>query len=57
MCVCWCVQSLVSLEQGGSISLGTLETQLELLLENTVASSPPGNTHPHSRTHRAAIEE
>ncbi|XP_046871698.1 ectopic P granules protein 5 homolog [Hypomesus transpacificus] len=41
VCVCWCVQSLVSLEQGGSISLGTLETQLELLLENTVSFSPP----------------
>lgn len=40
-CVCWCVQSLVSLEQGGSVSLGSLETQLETLLESIVAFNPP----------------
>ncbi|XP_074526057.1 ectopic P granules protein 5 homolog isoform X2 [Halichoeres trimaculatus] len=39
--VCWCVQSLVTLEQGGSISLSSLEAQLELLLENIVTFNPP----------------
>lgn len=41
VCVCWCVQSLVSLEQSGSISLNNLETQLEALLESIVAFNPP----------------
>lgn len=40
--VCWCVQSLVTLEQGGSISLNSLEAQLEALLESIVTFSPPG---------------
>ncbi|XP_071755771.1 ectopic P granules protein 5 homolog isoform X1 [Centroberyx gerrardi] len=40
-CVCWCVQSLVTLEQGGSISLSSLETQLETLLESIVTFNPP----------------
>ncbi|XP_029915436.1 ectopic P granules protein 5 homolog isoform X2 [Myripristis murdjan] len=40
-CVCWCVQSLVTLEQGGSISLSSLETQLEVLLESIVTFNPP----------------
>ncbi|KAG7244002.1 hypothetical protein INR49_006163 [Caranx melampygus] len=39
--VCWCVQSLVTLEQGGSISLNSLEAQLETLLESIVTFSPP----------------
>ncbi|XP_034547640.1 ectopic P granules protein 5 homolog isoform X2 [Notolabrus celidotus] len=39
--VCWCVQSLVTLEQGGSISLSNLEAQLEMLLENIVTFNPP----------------
>uniref|UniRef100_A0A665WYL0 Ectopic P-granules autophagy protein 5 homolog (C. elegans) n=1 Tax=Echeneis naucrates TaxID=173247 RepID=A0A665WYL0_ECHNA len=39
--VCWCVQSLVTLEQGGSISLNSLESQLETLLESIVTFSPP----------------
>ncbi|XP_058491865.1 ectopic P granules protein 5 homolog [Solea solea] len=39
--VCWCVQSLVNLEQGGSISLGSLEAQLETLLESIVTFNPP----------------
>lgn len=39
--VCWCVQSLVTLEQGGSISLSTLETQLETLLESIITFNPP----------------
>ncbi|XP_056231949.1 ectopic P granules protein 5 homolog [Seriola aureovittata] len=39
--VCWCVQSLVTLEQGGSISLNGLEAQLETLLESIVTFSPP----------------
>lgn len=38
--VCWCVQSLVTLEQGGGISLGGLESQLELLLEGVVTFNP-----------------
>ncbi|KAM4617086.1 ectopic P granules protein 5 homolog [Polymixia lowei] len=41
VCVCWCVQSLVTLEQGGGISLGSLEVQLETLLESIVAFNPP----------------
>lgn len=40
--VCWCVQSLVTLEQGGGISLSSLESQLETLLENIVTFNPPG---------------
>ncbi|XP_068461257.1 ectopic P granules protein 5 homolog [Clinocottus analis] len=39
--VCWCVQSLVTLEQGGSISLSSLEAQLESLLESVVTFNPP----------------
>uniref|UniRef100_A0A3P8W6G9 Ectopic P-granules autophagy protein 5 homolog (C. elegans) n=1 Tax=Cynoglossus semilaevis TaxID=244447 RepID=A0A3P8W6G9_CYNSE len=39
--VCWCVQSLVTLEQGGGISLSSLESQLETLLENIVTFNPP----------------
>ncbi|XP_034728378.1 ectopic P granules protein 5 homolog [Etheostoma cragini] len=39
--VCWCVQSLVTLEQGGSISLSSLEAQLESLLESIVTFNPP----------------
>ncbi|XP_041793587.1 ectopic P granules protein 5 homolog [Chelmon rostratus] len=39
--VCWCVQSLVTLEQGGSISLSSLEAQLETLLEGIVTFNPP----------------
>ncbi|KAM7416416.1 hypothetical protein PAMA_018465 [Pampus argenteus] len=41
--VCWCVGSLVTLEQGGSISLSTLETQLETLLEGIITFNPPDN--------------
>lgn len=37
----WCVQSLVTLEQGGSITLSNLETQLDTLLEGTVTFNPP----------------
>ena len=40
--MCWCVQSLVTLEQGGSISLNSLETQLETVLEGVVTFNPPG---------------
>lgn len=40
--MCWCVQSLVTLEQGGSISLSSLETQLETVLEGVVTFNPPG---------------
>lgn len=43
--VCWCVQSLVTLEQGGSISLSSLESQLETLLEGIVTFNPPGELH------------
>ncbi|CAG07847.1 unnamed protein product [Tetraodon nigroviridis] len=39
--VCWCVQALVTLEQGGSISLSALEAQLEALLEGVVTFNPP----------------
>ncbi|XP_076006821.1 ectopic P granules protein 5 homolog isoform X2 [Genypterus blacodes] len=39
--VSWCVQSLVNLEQGGGISLSSLETQLETLLEGIVTFNPP----------------
>ncbi|XP_068166676.1 ectopic P granules protein 5 homolog isoform X2 [Antennarius striatus] len=39
--VSWCVQSLVTLEQGGSISLSSLEAQLETLLEGVVTFNPP----------------
>uniref|UniRef100_A0A8D3CF10 Ectopic P-granules autophagy protein 5 homolog (C. elegans) n=1 Tax=Scophthalmus maximus TaxID=52904 RepID=A0A8D3CF10_SCOMX len=39
--VCWCVQSVVTLEQGGSISLSNLEAQLETLLESVVTFNPP----------------
>lgn len=38
----WCVQSLVTLEQGGGITLGVLEAQLEALLEGVVTFNPPG---------------
>nr|XP_020450035.1 ectopic P granules protein 5 homolog [Monopterus albus] len=41
MYICWYVQSLVTLEQGGSISLSSLEAQLETLLESVVTFSPP----------------
>lgn len=44
--VCWCVQSLVTLEQGGGISLGGLESQLELLLEGVVTFNPLGELQP-----------
>ncbi|XP_029018537.1 ectopic P granules protein 5 homolog [Betta splendens] len=39
--VCWCVQSLVTLEQGGSINLRDLSDQLESLLESVVTFNPP----------------
>uniref|UniRef100_A0A4W6GB48 Ectopic P-granules autophagy protein 5 homolog (C. elegans) n=1 Tax=Lates calcarifer TaxID=8187 RepID=A0A4W6GB48_LATCA len=39
--VCWCVQSFVTLEQGGGISLSGLEAQLETLLESIVTFNPP----------------
>uniref|UniRef100_A0A671VZ58 Ectopic P-granules autophagy protein 5 homolog (C. elegans) n=1 Tax=Sparus aurata TaxID=8175 RepID=A0A671VZ58_SPAAU len=45
--VCWCVQSLVTLEQGGSISLSSLETQLETVLEGVVTFNPPGLEQRH----------
>lgn len=48
--VCWCVQSLVTLEQGGSINLNSLEAQLETLLESIVTFSPPGETSSPSVT-------
>ncbi|XP_040011126.1 ectopic P granules protein 5 homolog [Xiphias gladius] len=38
--VCWCVQSLVTVEQGGSISLSSLEAQLDTLLESIVTFNP-----------------
>uniref|UniRef100_A0A8C4I1C1 Ectopic P-granules autophagy protein 5 homolog (C. elegans) n=1 Tax=Dicentrarchus labrax TaxID=13489 RepID=A0A8C4I1C1_DICLA len=41
MYVCWCVQSLVTLEQGGSINLSSLEAQMESLLESVVMFNPP----------------
>ncbi|XP_030226666.1 ectopic P granules protein 5 homolog [Gadus morhua] len=42
VCVSWCVQSLVTLEQGGgSISLAGLKAQLESLLESVIAFNPP----------------
>lgn len=44
--VCWCVRTLVTLEQGGNISLINLETQLEALLEGVVTFNPPGGP-PH----------
>lgn len=37
----WCVQSLVTLDQGGSISLSRLEAQLETLLESVVTFNAP----------------
>lgn len=42
MYVSWCVQSLVTLEQSGGISLSSLESQLELLLEGVVTFNPAG---------------
>lgn len=42
--VCWCVQSLVTLEQGGSISLSNLQAQLESLLESVITFNPPGKS-------------
>ncbi|CAB1426368.1 unnamed protein product [Pleuronectes platessa] len=39
--VCWCVQTLTTLEQGGSIPLISLEAQLETLLEGIVTFNPP----------------
>ena len=50
--VCWCVQSLVTLEQGGSINLTSLEAQLETLLESVVTFNPPGksSSRPSSST-------
>uniref|UniRef100_A0A1A8FDK4 Ectopic P-granules autophagy protein 5 homolog n=3 Tax=Nothobranchius TaxID=28779 RepID=A0A1A8FDK4_9TELE len=39
--VCWCVQSLVTLEQRGGINLSSLEAQLETLLESVVTFNPP----------------
>ncbi|CAB1319873.1 unnamed protein product [Coregonus sp. 'balchen'] len=41
VCVHWCVQCLVSLEQSGSISLANLETQLETLLDSIITFNPP----------------
>ncbi|KAK0149453.1 Ectopic P granules protein 5 [Merluccius polli] len=41
VCVGWCIQSLVSLEQGGGISLAGLKVQLENLLESVIAFNPP----------------
>lgn len=41
--MCWSVQSLVTLEQGGNISLISLEAQLETLLEAVVTFNPPGD--------------
>uniref|UniRef100_A0A8C7EZR3 Ectopic P-granules autophagy protein 5 homolog (C. elegans) n=1 Tax=Oncorhynchus kisutch TaxID=8019 RepID=A0A8C7EZR3_ONCKI len=41
VCMRWCVQCLVSLEQSGSISLANLETQLEALLESIITFNPP----------------
>ncbi|CAN9513284.1 unnamed protein product [Ophioblennius macclurei] len=38
--VCWSVQSLVTLEQGGGITLNALEAQLETLLESIVTFNP-----------------
>ncbi|PWA19596.1 hypothetical protein CCH79_00006951, partial [Gambusia affinis] len=40
--VSWSVKSLVTLEQGGGINLGSLEAQLETLLESVVTFNPPG---------------
>ncbi|KAM9393292.1 ectopic P granules protein 5 homolog [Pholidichthys leucotaenia] len=37
----WSVQSLVTLEQGGGITLNTLEAQLETLLESVIMFNPP----------------
>lgn len=37
----WCVQSLITLEQGGSISLNSLETQLDILLGGIITFNPP----------------
>uniref|UniRef100_A0A8C4I216 Ectopic P-granules autophagy protein 5 homolog (C. elegans) n=1 Tax=Dicentrarchus labrax TaxID=13489 RepID=A0A8C4I216_DICLA len=48
--VCWCVQSLVTLEQGGSINLSSLEAQMESLLESVVMFNPPGES---SQSHMA----
>ncbi|XP_067375939.1 ectopic P granules protein 5 homolog isoform X2 [Channa argus] len=47
--VCWCAQSLVTLEQGGTISLSSLEAELETLLDSIVTFSPPetGLEHRH----------
>ncbi|XP_014847751.1 PREDICTED: ectopic P granules protein 5 homolog [Poecilia mexicana] len=39
--VSWSVKSLVTLEQGGGISLSSLEAQLETLLESVVTFNPP----------------
>ncbi|XP_054630458.1 ectopic P granules protein 5 homolog [Dunckerocampus dactyliophorus] len=39
--VSWCVQFLATLEQAGSISVNTLETQLEMLLESIITFIPP----------------
>ncbi|XP_055017592.1 ectopic P granules protein 5 homolog isoform X2 [Boleophthalmus pectinirostris] len=43
----WCVQSLVTLEQGGSITLSSLEIQLDTLLEGIVTFNPPGLEQRH----------
>lgn len=40
--MCWCVRTLVTLEQEGNISLVNLEAQLETLLEAVVTFNPPG---------------
>lgn len=45
MYVSWCVQSLVTLEQGGGITLVNLESQLEQLLEGVVTFNPAGEPH------------
>ncbi|XP_034026058.1 ectopic P granules protein 5 homolog [Thalassophryne amazonica] len=37
----WCVQCLVTLEQGGNINLNSLEAQLESLLESVITFNPP----------------
>lgn len=45
--VCWCVRSLVTLEQGGSLSLSSLEAQLGSLLESVITFNPPGQSSLH----------
>lgn len=52
--VCWCVRTLVTLEQEGNISLINLEAQLETLLEGVVTFNPPGGAPPPHPTGSAA---